>query len=131
MLNASIIIVEDEAIIAADLSRKVERMGFQVLGTAGSAEEAVEIARRVCPQLALMDINLDGPSNGIAAAKIIQELCDNLPVIFLSGEPDIDSGHCTGLSGPCRFIAKPFERQTLVSEIKKILNPHQSCAKRR
>ena len=68
MEDVSIMIVEDEAIIAADLAGKVERMGFQVLGTAGNAEEAIEIAARFCPQLALIDINLDGPSNGFIAA---------------------------------------------------------------
>ena len=122
MENISLIIVEDEAIIAADLASVVERVGIHVLGTASSAKEAIEIATKMCPHLALMDINLDGPSNGIEAAQTIQKLCDNLPVIFLTGMQGIDESERVDLDGPHSFISKPFDNQSLLSEIEKVLN---------
>ena len=128
MKNISLIIVEDEAIIAADLASVVEREGIQVLGTASNAAEAIEIATKMRPHLALMDINLDGPSSGIEAAQTIQKLCDNLPVIFLTGMPEINERECADLNGPHSFISKPFDKQSLLSEIENVVNHRQRCA---
>ena len=121
MGKVSILIVEDEAIIAADLANKAKEMDFKVLGLAHTVEDAIEIVNRSCPQLVLVDIHLKGPTNGIEAAKFIQELCDNLPVIFISGDSDTEAIKGAELTGPHGFIAKPFEKQALVSQVEKVL----------
>jgi CheY-like chemotaxis protein len=60
MSKNTILIVEDEAIIAYDLRSKVERLGYEVVGIASTGEEAIELARLHRPALVLMDIQLAG-----------------------------------------------------------------------
>ena len=60
MPPAQILIVEDERIIAAELTRRITRLGYEVIATAGSGAEAIERAREGCPDLVLMDIGLPG-----------------------------------------------------------------------
>jgi CheY-like chemotaxis protein len=64
-----ILLVEDERIIAADLRRRLWRMGDTVVGTAASGEEAVAHAQRLQPDVVLMDIRLRGLMDGVEAAQ--------------------------------------------------------------
>jgi CheY-like chemotaxis protein len=58
-------------VVAADLRKQLSRLGYQKEGHAKSAEEAVRMARRLSPNLILMDIRLAGPQDGLEAAKHI------------------------------------------------------------
>ena len=71
MTKTTILIVEDEAIVAADLAGKLEQLGYEVVGTAAKGEEAVESACRLKPEVVLMDIRLKGAMDGIEAAEAI------------------------------------------------------------
>jgi CheY-like chemotaxis protein len=83
----TILIVEDEVIVATDLSRKLERLGYEVCGTAMEGEEAVALASSLRPHLVLMDIRLEGSMDGIEAARAI---CRNLdvPIVYLTAHSD-------------------------------------------
>ena len=72
MNKTTILIVEDEAIVAADLAGKLGQLGYEVVGTAAEGEEAVELACRLRPHLVLMDIWLKGAMDGIEAAEAIR-----------------------------------------------------------
>lgn len=63
-----ILVVEDEAIVAADLAGKLKRLGYEVADIAATGENAVSLADRLCPRLVLMDIQLEDPMDGISAA---------------------------------------------------------------
>jgi CheY-like chemotaxis protein len=65
MDKTKIMIVEDEAIVAEDLSRQLTNLGYDVVATAYSGEEAVEKVREIYPDLVLMDIVLAGKMDGI------------------------------------------------------------------
>ena len=69
-----ILVVEDEQIIAADLEAKLTTLGHEVVGTAVSGAEAIQMAEQFRPELALMDIQLRGNMSGIEAASEIQRL---------------------------------------------------------
>ena len=69
MSNPSILIVEDEAIVAEDLASKVRQLGYDVAGITATGEEAIELARQQRPSLVLMDIRLAGAMDGIEAAQ--------------------------------------------------------------
>ena len=73
MSNAKILLVEDDNIIAMDLKNRLETMGYTVLDTAASGEEAIEKADVTHPDLILMDITLKGPMDGVEAAERIRE----------------------------------------------------------
>jgi CheY-like chemotaxis protein len=64
-----ILIAEDEAVIAIELEKTLAAMGHEVVGTAGSGQQAIEMARRLQPDLILMDIVMPGNVDGIAAAE--------------------------------------------------------------
>src|SRR6185436_6657237 len=66
--NPSIIIVEDEFLVATDLEHDLIKAGYKVLGIAASAAEAVALARRTRPTIAIMDVRLANESDGVEAA---------------------------------------------------------------
>ncbi|MFZ3045036.1 MAG: response regulator, partial [Desulfatirhabdiaceae bacterium] len=70
MSNPAILIVEDEAIVSADIANKLRKLGYDVVGSTDTGEEAIEIARRQRPSLVLMDIRLAGAMDGITAADL-------------------------------------------------------------
>ncbi len=105
----SILIVEDELIIALMIKKMVERMGHTVLDTITSGREAVEAAQELSPDLILMDIRLQGEMDGIEAMKEIHRTT-NIPVIYITGNTDSvykdkikDSDHVGFLSKPITF----------------------------
>jgi PAS domain S-box-containing protein len=125
MSEATILIVEDEAIIAADLAGKLGRLGYIISGSTGFGEEAVNQARDQRPDLVLMDIRLAGNMDGIEAAEIIRREMD-LPVIFLTAHSDRSTLERAKLSEPFGYILKPFEERELATNIEMALYKHQA-----
>ncbi len=121
----SILIVEDETIVAADLAVKLKQLGYQVAATATSGEDAVELAGRLNPGLVLMDIQLEGSGDGIEAAGQIRDRYD-LPVIYLTAHSDSATLARAKVSGPSGYILKPFEERDLATQIELALYKHQA-----
>ena len=82
MSKPTILIVEDEAIIAADLASKLGKLSYEVIGTTARGEDAVEMACSLKPDIVLMDIRLKGSMDGIEAAEEIRRR-HSAPVIYL------------------------------------------------
>lgn len=123
MSNLSILIVEDEAIVAADLANKVRQLGYDVIGMITTGEEAVEIARQQRPSLVLMDIRLAGVMDGITAAQIIHHEC-NLPILFLTANSDADTVKFAQQAGALGYVLKPFDDRDLRVQIEMVLYKH-------
>ena len=121
--NARIVIVEDESLIALDLSRRLPRLGYEVCGMATTGEEAVQKVAEVKPDLVLMDICLRGEMDGIAAAEIIRRNC-NLPVIFLTANSDALTVTRSKTSRPSSYVLKPFKERELQIAIEMALLNH-------
>jgi two-component system, response regulator PdtaR len=116
MEKRKILVVEDEFITATALQASLEDLGFEVVGTADTGEEAIRSADELKPDIILMDIQLIGEMNGIVAAGIIKEKYD-IPVIFLTGQSD-DATITRALeSEPFGYIVKPFEEKNLKTSI--------------
>ena len=88
MPKANILIVEDEAVVAADLAGKLERAGYHSVGVCSDGEDAVEAAKNLGPDLVLMDIRLAGAMDGVKAAERIQAL-RNIPIVYLTAHSDM------------------------------------------
>src|ERR1700740_1145657 len=71
METASILIVEDEGLIALDLRKKLEQAGYRVAAIADNATDALAAVERFNPSLVLMDIRIRGPQDGIETAGLI------------------------------------------------------------
>ncbi|MBP7605045.1 MAG: response regulator, partial [Spirochaetes bacterium] len=85
--SKSILLVDDEAVITTQLEERLTRMGYSVVGRAASAEEGIEMARRLRPDLILMDIVMPGEMDGIDATEIIgREMA--VPEMFLTAYGD-------------------------------------------
>ena len=83
MNEPRILIVEDERIVAADISARLKQMGYQPVGQAASGEKAIALAGELRPDLVLMDIRLEGEMDGVAAANEIRQRF-HIPSVFLS-----------------------------------------------
>ena len=121
---ATILVVEDENIIAKDLMHRLGQMGFGGSQIASSGEEAIKMATTSKPDLVLMDIGLKGSIDGIEAGRHIQEVLQ-IPVVFLSAYPRETTLHRASLKGPVDFIGKPFHDNDLYA----ILNKHFSAVR--
>ncbi|MEW6267234.1 MAG: response regulator [Thermodesulfobacteriota bacterium] len=120
MVSAKVMIVEDEYIIATDLSEMVESLGYQVCARLDTGEEAVQQALSERPDLVLMDIRLRGRMDGLEAASEIERRL-NVPVVFLTAcnEHDLAARHPFN---PRRFIPKPFASHTIEKAITQALD---------
>ena len=121
-LQASVMIIEDEAIIALHIRSIVEGLGHSVTGVARTRSEAVALAEKTRPELVLADISLADGSSGIDAVKDILGSM-NVPVIFITAFPE------RLLTGerpePTYLITKPFEPETVIATIGQALLVHR------
>ena len=120
-MKKSILIVEDEAIIAMALQKMLKHNGYHVLPIASKANEAVSIAMEYNPDMILMDIVLKGEGDGIEAAREI--LKDHpAPVIFLTGNPIDLENIKFNKKYPFIILSKPPTDEKLLAVIKDMLN---------
>ena len=109
-LATDVLIIEDEPIIALDLTRVVRELGHSVTGVAATRDEAVKLAGETRPGLVLADVRLADGSNGMDAARDILERFD-VPVIFITAFPE----HLLTGDGPepAFLVTKPFREETV------------------
>lgn len=122
-LATDVLIIEDEAIIAADIESLVRELGHSVSGTATTHTEAVQAVRAHKPGLVLADIQLADGSSGIDAVRdILKDI--SVPVIFITAFPE------RLLTGerpePTFLITKPFQPETVKAAISQALFFHPS-----
>jgi PAS domain S-box-containing protein len=125
MAKASILIVEDEAIVAADLADKLERAGYDISGTVSRGEHALRMVQQNRPDLILMDIRLAGPLDGIDVAKSLK-ISTDVPMVFLTAHSDDETIRRAGLTDPFGYILKPFEERDLTTQIEIALYRYQA-----
>lgn len=112
-----ILMVEDDMIIAADISIQLSKLGYEIIGISTHAEDALKIIETNRPDVILMDIILSGKMNGIDAAHLVLER-HQIPVIFLTSNTD-DATFNRALSAkPFAFITKPFQSIDLERTLK-------------
>lgn len=107
-----VLVVEDESIVAMDISEILLGCGYNVVGCAASGEEAVALARKTRPHLVLMDIRLQGAMDGLEAARIIRETC-RIPSIFLTSHADGEMLQRAKDADALGYLLKPFDEKEL------------------
>jgi len=120
MGKAKILIVEDESIVARDIQRRLQHLGYEVVGAVPTGEEAIKKASILLPELVLMDVRLKGEMDGIEAAGVIRQEYD-IPVIYLSAYADNDTLKRASVTEPFGYILKPFEERELHTTIEMAL----------
>ena len=116
-----ILIVEDEPLIASYIEEVLGESGFEVAGIAASGPEALSLAAEAAPALALVDIRLTGPIDGIELACMLRQKY-GLPSIFLSGLVDGETARRAETAQPLGFLPKPFLPSQVFKAIDRALN---------
>ena len=130
MKNVEILVVEDEAIVAADLAARLRRLGYGVPAVVSSGEEALEQVPKTNPSLVLMDIKLAGKLDGIEAAHQIQ-MQYAIPVIYVTAHSDEATlaRARAKATGPYGYLIKPFDMDELRTTIEVALHKHKIDSK--
>jgi CheY-like chemotaxis protein len=117
----SILIVEDDYIVAKVIEKNLFDLGYAVAGLAATGEDALAKAGSTRPDLVLMDIHLQGETDGITASENIRAAY-NIPVVFLTAFSDRQTFDRALVTAPYGYIIKPFSKNTLSATIKVALN---------
>jgi len=129
MLNrrkkASILVVEDEAIVRADVEEYLKGFGYRIAASVASGEEAKRQATLVRPDLVLMDIMLNGKIDGVEAGKYIQKKL-GIPVVFVTAHGDEHTLERAKLNAPFGYVLKPFNDRELRTAIEVAIFRHRA-----
>jgi len=122
---ATVLVVEDERIIAKGVEKQLKALGYAVVGSAGTGADAIRMATDLRPDLILMDVNLGTEPDGIGAAEVIRGARD-VPVIFLTAHSDGETIDRAKRVGPFGYLLKPYEDVELKVAIEIALYKHQT-----
>ncbi len=111
-MKKKIIIVEDEAIISLGYRMQLQRLGFDVLGTARSFEQAMDLLAKDRPDIILMDIYLRGTKTGLELAQEIHAV-DPIPILFLSASTSPEIIEAIHKLKGCDYLTKPINTDSL------------------
>ena len=100
------LIVEDEAVIALDLASELETLGLDILGLAKTYDQAMEILARALPDIAVVDLVLNGVAHGARIAAFLR--ARGVRVLITSGAERMPE-HAGSI-----FLAKPWDRDDLM-----------------
>lgn len=116
MKDARIFIVEDDYVVAKNLSFLIETLGYQLLGITESGEEFLLQLKKQKPDLVILDIDLAGSLNGIEVGKKLKEQFQ-IPFIYITAHGDGKTMGEALPTEPMAYLAKPFNENTLRSSI--------------
>jgi two-component system, response regulator PdtaR len=115
-----ILIVEDDYLVAIEMEGRLVEAGYEVVGTAGSAEEAISLARAHNPDLAIMDIRLAGLRDGVdAAVELFRE--HGTRSIFATAHDDPRTRRRAAAAEPLGWLRKPYSPDDLIAAVKAAL----------
>jgi PAS domain S-box-containing protein len=125
MGSAKVLVVDDERLVALDLSQTIGRFGFEVIGIASNGDEAVEMVAKLKPDIVLLDIFIGGNLDGVEVASKIREETD-IPFIFVTASSDSATFERAKLTQPYGYIIKPFEEHAVYAAIETALYKSQA-----
>jgi two-component system, response regulator PdtaR len=119
-----ILVVEDDYFVAVELEHRLQQAGFEVIGIAVTADEAVQIAAAQQPQLVIMDIRLNGPRDGIDAAIALHRDF-GIRSIFASAHGDRETRNRAEAAKPLGWLEKPYSPASLISLVNTVLSTRE------
>ena len=124
MSEETILIVEDESIVALDIQETLLELGYHVPEPISRGENALLEIGRINPDLVLMDIRLEGQMSGLQVASEIRKNY-RLPVVYLTAYSDPSTVDEVKNSHPYGYLVKPFNKQQLAVVVEVALQIHQ------
>jgi len=123
MTTTTLLIVEDDGILAANIAAVITELGYGVLGPVSTGEEAIALLDEQAVDLVLMDIELAGALNGIETAAIITGKSD-LPIVFLTGFSQDALLERAKIVAPYGYLIKPVPERELAATVAMSLHRH-------
>ncbi len=120
MPSIKILIVENELLIAEDLSMKLNEAGYEVTGIVTTGSAAIEAVKQQEPDVLIMDIILDGKMDGIEAVVQIKKN-RSIPVIYLTDVNSEDIVDRASATCPAAYLTKPFNERQIGASIRQAL----------
>jgi signal transduction histidine kinase len=124
MSNAQILVVEDESIVARNIKRELNGMGYRVPAIASSGEDALKKVAETRPDLVLMDIAIPGGMDGVETADQVRQQFQ-VPVVYLTGYADDQTLERAKKTEPFGYLLKPYEERELQTTIEVALEKHK------
>lgn len=122
-MGIKILIVEDEIVVAEELSADLEDYGFSVTEIAISSEECFAAIKTNIPHVILMDINIKGEIDGIKTSTLINQT-HNIPIVYLTANSDSTTINRALATSPSAFISKPYNKKDIVIALEIAFNKH-------
>ena len=119
--KASVLLVEDEAIVALDLEGMLKRLGYDVVAVVADGESAIDRARERKPDIILMDIVLQGSSDGVETALKIRGFLDS-PIVFSTANSDAATTARLAKMNGVGYVSKPVSLAMLSEALSAALN---------
>lgn len=116
MSKINILVVEDEIIIADNVCKTLQNLGYDVFEPALNYSEAIESIESKMPDIAILDIQLSGKKTGIDLAKKINSTY-KFPFIFLTANADVNTVLYAKEVQPYAYLVKPFSKEELFTSI--------------
>ncbi len=115
-----ILIAEDENIVALNIKKTLESLGYFISAVVKSGEDAIKQVEKSKPDLILMDIMLKGLTDGIETAEIITKNF-NIPIVFLTALSDEKTIDRAAFTKPYGYLLKPFTNKEMYTAIENAL----------
>lgn len=115
-MPTNVLIAEDEALVALDISHELESAGYTVVGQVSNGRDAVKKAFELKPDIILMDISMPGEIDGIQAADEIRSK-QGTPIVFVTAHSDEATLQRAKITHPSGYVMKPFEPNELRAHI--------------
>ncbi|MDZ7878877.1 MAG: response regulator [Saprospiraceae bacterium] len=112
MKSVKILIVEDQKIVARVLETMLTKWGYDVVDCATSSVEALSSFKKYAPDLALVDINIEGAVDGIETVNQFNAI-RAIPVVYLTAEDDSSTVDRAKKTNPSAYLLKPFDERSL------------------
>jgi len=135
--RSNILIVEDDTLLAERIGQYLIREGFNISGVAENLQSAISIMKKKSADLALIDIRLKGPEDGIVTAREIAKL-KWIPIIYITGETSPETVEKCKPTSPAAYLTKPLQMRELIIQVELalynfrhdglLLNPNENIA---
>ena len=120
----TLLIIDDEEAISWSLRKAFEREGFRV-GVAPSAEIGFELAKKLAPDLVILDIRLPG-MDGLSALETLKQLTRNAPIIIITAHGNLSTAVRAVEGGAFDYLAKPFDLSQALDAVRRAMQKRQS-----
>ncbi|WP_425390170.1 LytR/AlgR family response regulator transcription factor [Ekhidna sp.] len=121
MSKTSVLIVEDEPLIADDIALIIEKAGYDIFSIVDNADDAILSLSGDKPDIALLDINIEGEKDGIHLAHLINQK-HHIPFVFLTSYYDKNTLARAKATNPGGYVVKPFDEGDLIANIELALS---------